>query len=77
MTQVLERNEDILRSDPASGLGTLARETGGFLVTDGNQIGRALLAGEQFKLQTGLADEHVYAGDHAAVARPRVLDQQG
>ena len=47
LTQVLERNEDILRSDPASGLGRLARETGGFLVTDSNQIARALQAAEE------------------------------
>lgn len=47
MTQVLERNEDILRSDPASGLGILARETGGFLITDTNEIGRGLMAAQE------------------------------
>lgn len=47
MTATLERNEDILRSDPASGLGTLARGTGGFLVTGSNEIGRALQAAEE------------------------------
>ena len=44
LTKALERNEDILRSDPKSGLGSLARETGGFLVSDTNDIARALPA---------------------------------
>ena len=34
----LERSDDLLRYDPASGLGSLARETGGFLVHDTNDI---------------------------------------
>ena len=42
MTKALERSDDILRSDPASGLGTLARETGGFLIRDTNNIAAGL-----------------------------------
>jgi VWFA-related protein len=42
MTQMIERNEDRLRSDPASGLGTLARDTGGFLIHDTNDIAAGL-----------------------------------
>jgi VWFA-related protein len=38
MTRLMERNEDVLRFDPASGLGALARETGGFLISDTNNI---------------------------------------
>jgi VWFA-related protein len=37
----LERNEDRLRLDPHSGLGELARETGGFLVRDTNDLAAA------------------------------------
>ena len=47
MTKALERNEDILRLDPKSGLGMLARETGGFLVSDTNEIARSLRAAEE------------------------------
>ena len=36
MTRDLERNEDLLRLDPESGLGQLANETGGFLIRDTN-----------------------------------------
>ena len=32
----MERNEDVLRLNPESGLGQLANETGGFLVRDTN-----------------------------------------
>ena len=42
MTRLLERNEDMLRFDPASGLGALARETGGFLIRDTNDISGGL-----------------------------------
>ena len=42
MTRLLERNEDALRFDPASGLGALARETGGFLIRDTNDISGGL-----------------------------------
>jgi VWFA-related protein len=42
MTKALERNEDVLRYDPASGLGSLARETGGFLIHDTNDISAGL-----------------------------------
>jgi hypothetical protein len=42
MTKALERNEDLLRYDPASGLGSLARETGGFLIHDTNDISAGL-----------------------------------
>jgi VWFA-related protein len=37
-TKALERNEDLLRLDPRSGLGTLADETGGFLIHDTNDL---------------------------------------
>jgi VWFA-related protein len=47
MTKALERNEDILRLDPKSGLGALARETGGFLVSDTNEIARSLRVAEE------------------------------
>jgi VWFA-related protein len=47
LMKAIERNEDILRSDPHSGLGALARETGGFLVSDTNEIGGALAAAEE------------------------------
>ena len=40
MTTRLERNEDLLRLDPASGLGQLANETGGFLVNNTNDASR-------------------------------------
>lgn len=36
--KALERNEDLLRLDPRSGLGTLATETGGFLIHDTNDL---------------------------------------
>ena len=45
--KAIERNEDILRSDATSGLSTLARETGGFLVTDTNAIASALQVAEE------------------------------
>ena len=38
MTKGLERNEDLLRLNPDSGLGRLANETGGFLITDSNDL---------------------------------------
>jgi VWFA-related protein len=38
MSKELERNEDLLRSDPHSGLGQLADDTGGFLVRDTNDL---------------------------------------
>ncbi|MCM3869526.1 MAG: VWA domain-containing protein [Pyrinomonadaceae bacterium] len=38
MTKGLERNEDLLRLNPDSGLGQLANETGGFLITDSNDL---------------------------------------
>lgn len=47
MTKALERNEDMLRFDPRSGLGALARETGGFLVSDTNDIARSLRPAEE------------------------------
>ncbi|HXG92036.1 MAG TPA: VWA domain-containing protein [Blastocatellia bacterium] len=37
-TKALERNEDLLRLDPRNGLGTLADETGGFLIHDTNDL---------------------------------------
>lgn len=36
MTQALERNEDLMRSSAESGLGTLANETGAFMIRDTN-----------------------------------------
>ncbi len=41
MTQELERNEDILRLNPHSGLGQLAEETGGLLIHDTNDASSA------------------------------------
>jgi VWFA-related protein len=37
----LERNEFVLRKDPAANLGTLAKETGGFLVNNTNDLASA------------------------------------
>jgi VWFA-related protein len=41
MTGNLERNEDLLRLNPESGLGQLANETGGFLIRDTNDAASA------------------------------------
>ncbi|PYP99118.1 MAG: hypothetical protein DMF82_25800, partial [Acidobacteria bacterium] len=41
MTRALERNEDLLRLNPESGLGQLANETGGFLIHDTNDAASA------------------------------------
>lgn len=41
-TKSLERNEDLLRFDPRSGLGELADETGGFLIHDTNDLSNGL-----------------------------------
>ncbi len=41
MTRALERNEDLLRLNPESGLGRLAQETGGFLIRDTNDAASA------------------------------------
>lgn len=38
LTMGLERNEDLLRANPQSGLGQLANETGGFLISDTNNL---------------------------------------
>ena len=38
----LERNEDLLRFDPRSGLGSLSDQTGGFLIHDTNDLAAAL-----------------------------------
>lgn len=38
MTEDLERNEDMLRDDPHSGLGQLAQETGGILIRNTNDL---------------------------------------
>lgn len=40
MMEALERNEDLLRADPQSGLGTLADQTGGFLIANSNDLRR-------------------------------------
>jgi len=42
MSRDLERNEDLLRLDPHSGLGMLADQTGGFLVSDTNNLGQGV-----------------------------------
>jgi VWFA-related protein len=42
MSRDLERNEDLLRLDPHSGLGMLADQTGGFLVSDTNDLGQGV-----------------------------------
>src|SRR6266536_6068903 len=41
MSAALERNEDLLRLNPESGLGQLAAQTGGFLIRDTNDAGSA------------------------------------
>jgi VWFA-related protein len=38
MTLALEKNEDLLRADPHSGLDTLADQTGGFLIANTNDL---------------------------------------
>lgn len=52
MTKGLERNEDVLRLNPDSGLGQLANETGGFYITNTNDI--------QTRLQKVDEDLHTY-----------------
>jgi VWFA-related protein len=42
MTKGLERNEDLLRLNPHSGLGELADQTGGFLIRDTNDLSAGL-----------------------------------
>jgi len=42
MSRIMERSENVLRLDPASGLGALARDTGGFLIQDTNNVAAAL-----------------------------------
>jgi VWFA-related protein len=42
MLKDLERNEDLLRLNPESGLTRLANDTGGFLITDTNDLGGRL-----------------------------------
>ena len=42
MMRQLERNEDLLRLNPHSGLGQLADETGGFLIRETNDLGAGL-----------------------------------
>lgn len=42
MTRDLERNEDLLRANPESGLGQLANETGGLLIANTNDPGAKL-----------------------------------
>jgi VWFA-related protein len=43
MSAVMERNENLLRVDPESGLGQLADQTGGFLIRDTNNLSAGLL----------------------------------
>jgi VWFA-related protein len=40
--KALERNEELLRFDPRSGLGSLADQTGGFLIHDSNDLSNGL-----------------------------------
>jgi VWFA-related protein len=48
MTKGLERNEDLLKLDPHSGLGQLADQTGGFLINNTNDLkGRMSRIGEE------------------------------
>lgn len=42
MLKQLERNEDLLRLSPHSGLGQLAEETGGFLIRETNDLGAGM-----------------------------------
>ncbi len=42
LSRLLERNEDLLRLNPHSGLGQLADETGGFLISETNNPGAKL-----------------------------------
>lgn len=42
LTRSLERNEDLLRFDPRSGLGSLSDQTGGFLIHDTNDLAAGL-----------------------------------
>jgi VWFA-related protein len=42
MSRVMERNEDVLRLNPESGLGQLADQTGGILISRTNDIGSKL-----------------------------------
>lgn len=42
LTRALERNEDLLRLNPHSGLGQLADQTGGFLIRDTNDLSAGL-----------------------------------
>jgi VWFA-related protein len=42
MTMQLERNEDLLKLNPQSGLGELANSTGGFLIADTNDLSAGL-----------------------------------
>jgi len=42
LTKSLERNEDLLRLNPHSGLGELADQTGGFLIRDTNDLSAGL-----------------------------------
>ncbi|HWX41009.1 MAG TPA: VWA domain-containing protein [Blastocatellia bacterium] len=43
MSTVMERNENLLRSNPEGGLGQLADETGGFLIRDKNNLSAGLV----------------------------------
>jgi VWFA-related protein len=47
LLKAIERKEDLLRSDPQSGLAALAHDTGGFLVSDTNAIARSLQVAEE------------------------------
>ncbi len=72
MTTALERNEDVLRYDPASGLGSLARETGGFLIRDTNDISAGLRRVEE---ELGAYYLLSYAPKQRDVGRPLPPDR--
>jgi VWFA-related protein len=47
MMRDMERNEDLMRSNPDTGLGQLAEQTGGFLVSNTNDPGQRLRAANE------------------------------
>jgi VWFA-related protein len=56
MTKDLERNEEILRLDPRSGLGQLSDQTGGFLIQNTNDFkGRMSRIGEELRTYYALS----------------------
>ncbi len=66
MTRDLERNEDLIRYNPNTGLGQLAEQTGGFLVKDTNNPGARLRQADE--------DLHTY---YALAYTPKNQDYDG